>query len=123
MRTTRRSFGRSSELGSIERGKRADLILVDGDPTKDIGAIRNVALVLEDGDAYYPAELWKELGARVDRARQARGPDPRRRRSDERHRRDPQRRARPRGRRCVLPGGALEGARSSGRSSAASART
>jgi hypothetical protein len=51
-----------ADRGSIERGKRADLILVDGDPTKDISAVRNVALVLQDGDAYYPAELYGELG-------------------------------------------------------------
>jgi Amidohydrolase family len=53
-----------SDRGSIERGKRADLILIDGDPTKDISAVRNVALVLQDGDAYYPAELYGELGVK-----------------------------------------------------------
>jgi imidazolonepropionase-like amidohydrolase len=51
-----------ADRGSIERGKRADLILIDGDPTRDISTIRNVALVLQDGDAYYPAELYAELG-------------------------------------------------------------
>ena len=53
-----------ADRGSIERGKRADLILIDGDPTRDISAIRNVALVLQDGDAYYPAELYGELGVK-----------------------------------------------------------
>jgi Amidohydrolase family len=53
-----------ADRGSIERGKRADLILIDGDPTQDISAIRNVALVMQDGDAYYPAELWGELGVK-----------------------------------------------------------
>ena len=53
-----------SDRGSIERGKRADMKLVDGDPTKDISAIRNVALVLQDGDAYYPTELYDELGVK-----------------------------------------------------------
>jgi Amidohydrolase family len=52
------------DRGSIERGKRADLILIDGDPTENISAIRNVALVLQDGDAYYPAELYAELGVK-----------------------------------------------------------
>jgi hypothetical protein len=42
--------------------RQADLILIDGDPTRDISTIRNVALVLQDGDAYYPAELYAELG-------------------------------------------------------------
>jgi hypothetical protein len=53
-----------SDRGSITRGKRADLILIDGDPTQNISAIRNVALVLQDGDAYYPAELYEELGVK-----------------------------------------------------------
>jgi hypothetical protein len=53
-----------SDRGSIERGKRADLILIDGDPTQNISAVRNVALVLQDGDAYYPAELYGELGVK-----------------------------------------------------------
>jgi hypothetical protein len=53
-----------SDRGSITRGKRADMILIDGDPTQDISAIRNVALVLQDGDAYYPAELYGELGVK-----------------------------------------------------------
>lgn len=51
-----------ADRGSIERGKRADLILVDGDPTKNISDIRRVALVLQDGDLYSPAELYGELG-------------------------------------------------------------
>ncbi|HXI48879.1 MAG TPA: amidohydrolase family protein [Steroidobacteraceae bacterium] len=54
-----------ADRGSIERGKRADLILIDGDPTQDISTIRNVALVMQDGDAYYPAELWGELGVKL----------------------------------------------------------
>jgi len=53
-----------ADRGSITRGKRADMILIDGDPTQDISAIRNVALVLQDGDAYYPAELYGELGVK-----------------------------------------------------------
>ncbi len=53
-----------AERGSIEAGKRADLILVDGDPTRDIGAIRRVALVLKGGDAYYPEDLYRELGVK-----------------------------------------------------------
>jgi Amidohydrolase family len=53
-----------ADRGSIDRGKRADLILIDGDPTQDISSIRNVALVLQDGDAYYPADLYGELGVK-----------------------------------------------------------
>lgn len=48
--------------GSIAPGKLADLVLVDGDPTRDITDLRKVALVIKGGAAYYPAELHQELG-------------------------------------------------------------
>jgi imidazolonepropionase-like amidohydrolase len=50
------------DRGSIEVGKRADLILVDGDPTADIADIRKVALVIKNGTAYYPGEVHDALG-------------------------------------------------------------
>ena len=52
------------DRGSITAGKRADLVLVDGDPTRDITDIRKIALVLKDGNAYYPAELYAEIGVK-----------------------------------------------------------
>jgi hypothetical protein len=62
--TAARVAGVLADRGTIERGKRADLILVDGDPTKDISAIRNVSYVLKDGVGYAPAALYEELGIR-----------------------------------------------------------
>ncbi|RYG14196.1 MAG: amidohydrolase [Burkholderiales bacterium] len=50
------------ERGSVTAGKRADLILVDGDPTTDIADIRKVALVVRGNKAYYPSELDEALG-------------------------------------------------------------
>jgi hypothetical protein len=50
------------DRGSVAIGKRADLILVDGDPTTNISDIRKVALVLKDGNAYYPSEIDTALG-------------------------------------------------------------
>ena len=49
-------------LGSVEPGKQADLLLVDGDPTADIADIRRIALVVKGDVAYYPAEIHAELG-------------------------------------------------------------
>jgi imidazolonepropionase-like amidohydrolase len=37
------------QIGSIEKGKLADLILVPGDPLSDIGAMRHPALVMKSG--------------------------------------------------------------------------
>ncbi|MGH8081354.1 MAG: amidohydrolase family protein, partial [Lysobacter sp.] len=39
--------------GSVTPGKRSDLILIDGDPTANIGDIRKVSLVLRGDTAYY----------------------------------------------------------------------
>lgn len=53
---------RLNEIGSIERGKRADLVLVDGDPVADIRAIRRVALVIKGGQALSPSALYQTMG-------------------------------------------------------------
>jgi len=54
-------FKHDQQLGSIERGKLADFILVDGDPTADISKIRNVRMTMRGGVAYYPAEIYRYL--------------------------------------------------------------
>lgn len=52
----------TADRGSVAVGKRADLILVDGDPTRNIADIRKVALVIKQGKAYYPSEIDEALG-------------------------------------------------------------
>jgi hypothetical protein len=52
------------DLGVISPGRRSDLILVDGDPTKNIADIRKVALVIKGDVAYYPAEIDEALGVK-----------------------------------------------------------
>ena len=42
-------LGRLNELGTIEVGKRADLLIVDGDPMTDLTALTNVVAVVKDG--------------------------------------------------------------------------
>jgi len=59
-----RFTGRLAELGSIEPRKRADLILVDGDPTQNISDIRRISLVMKDGVVYFPAEVYEAIGVR-----------------------------------------------------------
>ena len=59
-----RYAGVLAETGTIERGKRADLILVDGDPTANISDIRKVAYVLKEGVGFVPAELYEAFGIR-----------------------------------------------------------
>jgi len=50
------------DRGSIDVGKRADLLLVDGDPTTNISDVRKVALILTGSTAYYPSEIYEALG-------------------------------------------------------------
>ncbi|MFD0323113.1 amidohydrolase family protein [Lysobacter gummosus] len=55
----------SDDRGSVTPGKRSDLILIDGDPTTDIGDIRKVSLVLRGDTAFYPNELYQALGVKA----------------------------------------------------------
>lgn len=51
-RTNARLFGLEREIGTIEEGKRADLIVVDGQPLDDVCVLqdaRNVRIVMRDG--------------------------------------------------------------------------
>lgn len=55
-------LGQDQSLGSIEKGKLADFFLIPGDPTKDLKAIKSIAMVVKDGAFYYPAEVYPEFG-------------------------------------------------------------
>jgi hypothetical protein len=57
-------LGLGHELGTIARGKRADLMLVPGDPTRDVSVLRQARLVMKDGVVYYPDELHQAIGVR-----------------------------------------------------------
>lgn len=59
-----RVMGRERDSGSIAVGKQADLVLVDGDPTRDIGAVRATRAVVCRGVVYDPAALFAAVGMR-----------------------------------------------------------
>jgi imidazolonepropionase-like amidohydrolase len=44
-----RILGMEDEIGTIEPGKRADLVAVDGDPLRDISALDRVSMVVKGG--------------------------------------------------------------------------
>lgn len=50
------------ESGTPTLGRRADIILVDGDPLRDISDIRNVRWVIAAGKLYETATLWNAAG-------------------------------------------------------------
>jgi imidazolonepropionase-like amidohydrolase len=49
--TGSQAFGRSDDFGSLQVGRRADFLVVDGDPTRNISDIRKLRWVFKDGVA------------------------------------------------------------------------
>jgi hypothetical protein len=57
-----RVMRKEGELGSLEPGKLADMVMVEGDPAQNISAIRKVNLVIKDGTIFDIRSLQGELG-------------------------------------------------------------
>ena len=57
-----RAMGMERDSGTIEPGKRADVIVVDGNPLENISDIRKVSTVFAGGKMYQPAALWTSVG-------------------------------------------------------------
>jgi imidazolonepropionase-like amidohydrolase len=56
-RNAAESLGRLADLGTVEPGKRADLVLLEADPLVDIASTREIAAVVVDGRLHGRAEL------------------------------------------------------------------
>ncbi|HWL85224.1 MAG TPA: amidohydrolase family protein [Polyangiaceae bacterium] len=50
------------QVGTVAAGKRADLVVVSGDPLTDIHDIRKISAVVARGRTYDPAALWRLAG-------------------------------------------------------------
>jgi imidazolonepropionase-like amidohydrolase len=57
-----RAMGLEKESGTVEKGKRGDLILVNGNPLDDIRNLRKVEYVITNGTMFHTAELWQSVG-------------------------------------------------------------
>jgi len=58
-------LGRDKEIGSIANGKRADLVLIDGDIQKDIRAVRNTEIVFKNGIGYDSKKIFESVKGMV----------------------------------------------------------
>ncbi|MEG3152465.1 amidohydrolase family protein [Sphingomonas sp. ZT3P38] len=57
-------MGRDQELGSIARGKRADFLLLPGNPLTDLHELHRIAMVVKDGTIYFPSEIYPAFGVK-----------------------------------------------------------
>jgi imidazolonepropionase-like amidohydrolase len=55
-------MGLDKETGTVEVGKRADLVVLDGNPLDDIHNIRRIRYVVANGKLYEAATLWHSVG-------------------------------------------------------------
>jgi imidazolonepropionase-like amidohydrolase len=56
------AYRKAADIGSLEPNKRADILVVDGDPLADISVLRdpeNICLVMKDGSVEATTEEWK----------------------------------------------------------------
>jgi enamidase len=58
-------LGRAGRVGSLAAGKQADLVVLDGDPSADVSAMRKVELVFKQGVGYDPRKLIASVAGRV----------------------------------------------------------
>jgi imidazolonepropionase-like amidohydrolase len=65
-REAARFVGQESHWGTVEPGKRADLLLLEADPLADIGATRRIVGLVAQG-RWLPAERLREMRAAVER--------------------------------------------------------
>jgi imidazolonepropionase-like amidohydrolase len=59
-----RAMKTESDSGTIEPGKRGDLIVLDGNPLDDIHNTRRIHRVITGGRVFDPAPLWQSVGFR-----------------------------------------------------------
>ncbi len=58
-------LGRDARIGSLAVGKQADLVVIAGDPSTDIAAVRHVETVFKQGIGFDPAKLIASVTGRV----------------------------------------------------------
>jgi enamidase len=57
--------GRDKDIGSLAVGKRADIVVIDGDPMKDVTAVERMPLVFKNGVGYDTAAIFKSMQGQI----------------------------------------------------------
>ncbi|MEZ5283312.1 MAG: amidohydrolase family protein [Vicinamibacterales bacterium] len=60
-----RYLGRDRDIGTVEVGKQADLVVVDGNPARVIADVRNLTMVFRNGIGFDPVKLRESVSGRV----------------------------------------------------------
>ncbi|WP_229962423.1 amidohydrolase family protein [Pontibacter silvestris] len=58
-------LGREKEIGTIEQGKKADLVLINGDLEKDIQEVRKTELVFKNGVGFDSQKIFESVKGKV----------------------------------------------------------
>jgi len=58
-------LGRDKEIGTIAEGKRADMVLINGDPEKEIKDVRNTEIVFKNGVGFDSKKLFESVNGKV----------------------------------------------------------
>lgn len=62
--TSAQVAGKDDQYGTIEPGKAADILIIDGDPTERIQDIRRVEMVIKDNSVYETKQLFERISIR-----------------------------------------------------------
>jgi imidazolonepropionase-like amidohydrolase len=62
---TAKYLGKEKQLGSISEGKVADIILIEGDPSKNISDIRNTRFIISGNSIYEARKLYESIAIKA----------------------------------------------------------
>ena len=65
--TAAEALGKEEQLGTVEPGKFADLVLLDADPLASVQNLKQIHLVVQGGKTYEPKTLLNEARVRANK--------------------------------------------------------